>query len=82
MDKAMRAERLRRLALAAAAAERAAADAIEARNAEIEAAEHDDQWPLPQIADHTGLHRATVHRIVAARTAARQARTAQLLGLQ
>jgi hypothetical protein len=81
VERPLRQQRLRRLALAAAAAKRAWVDACTARDDEIEAADNEDRWSLREIADHTGLHHGSVARIVATRTAERQARLAAAVGV-
>lgn len=66
-------DRLARLAAAARATAKTHADDREARDTEIEAADRDGMG-LREIARATGLSPGQVQRIVAQRTARRQAR--------
>lgn len=79
METPLRLQRLRRLADAATAAHQAWTDARQTRNDEIEAADLDGMG-VRAIARETALSPAQVDRIVAARTAHRQAGARALPG--
>lgn len=74
------AERLRRLGEAARASERLAEEDREARNRAIEEADQEG-WTNREIGRWVGMSPSTVHGIVVARTAARQAAAMKAAGL-